>query len=176
MTKLTILIPRGSFKVCLFNKLCQSILNRTWVFRFCPSLNVHPGHIYIFVKAPTIYTSHTAPTISLCCNVHNNVIGVVFVPLFGFYSISITIFGTCFRPLQVSTIQAQCQVNAGPQSAALANIHLAVHFAGYMCSVTTMRHVHTIHWRNVSSMSCQCRRQVHDRSSDRNTQHQTILV
>ena len=79
-----------------------------------------------------------------------------------------------FRPLQVSTIQTQCQVNAKTQSAALANIHLAVHFAGYRCSVTTMRHVHTIHWRNVSSILCQCRRQVHGRSSDRNTQHQTL--
>ena len=78
--------------MCLFNKLYQSILNKTRVFRFRPTLNVHPGHIYIFVTAPSIYTSHTALTISLSCNVYNNVLGVVFVPLFGFYSISITIF------------------------------------------------------------------------------------
>ena len=92
--------------------------------------------------APTIYISHTALTISLSCNV----LGVVFVPLFGFYLIPITIFRYRFRPLQVSTIQTQCQVNARPQSAALANIHLAVHFfAGYRCSVTTMRHVYSKH-------------------------------
>ena len=39
-------------KMCLFNKLCQSILNRIWVFRFRPSLNVHPGHISISSRHP----------------------------------------------------------------------------------------------------------------------------
>ena len=58
---------------------------------FRSSLNVHPGHIYIFI-AHYIYTSHTALTISLGGNVYNNVLGVVFIPLFGFYSIFITIF------------------------------------------------------------------------------------